>query len=210
MMSRRESTPTGFFEELYAIVVGLGLALAVEQLIELNRSGAPVAFEHVPLFLAYLNIAFALAHASVRYLQLAYVDRAIASFGRGRVIGDLVLGVGHFLWLMTLSFLITRPHAFAYTAIVLLIGRPLRDAFLMLGKRARLDFDRKVAAIHLATIGTLIATLVAAEQATAATEIWILRIGILAASLVFGLGLYVFAFAFFFPAADTDQSQTRR
>ena len=101
---RNDSTPVAFFEELYAIVVGLGLALAVEQVIDLNRSGLPVATEHIPVFLGYLNIAFALAHASVRYLQLAYVESALGSMSRGRVVADLVLGVGHFLWLMALSF----------------------------------------------------------------------------------------------------------
>ena len=203
---RRDGGPTAFFEELYAIVVGLGLALAIEQVIDLSRSGVPVAFEHVPLFLAYLNIAFALAHASVRYLQLAYTDGGI-SLGRGRVIGDLALGVGHFLWLMALSFLITRPSAFAYTAIVLLIGRPLRDGFLALGNRPRLDFDKKVAVIHLSTIVALATTLGVAALATGGAETWVLRIGTLAASLLFGLGLYVFAFSFFFPTgASTEGS----
>ena len=188
----------GFFEELYAIVVGLGLALSVEQVIDLDRAGLPVSTEHVPLFLAYLNIAFALAHASVRYLQLAYVEKDLGELGRGRVIGDLVLGVGHFLWLMALSFLITRPSAFAYAAIALLIGRPLRDGFLMLAKRPRLDFDKKVAAIHLATIGAVLATLFTRWLTTAEMEVWTMRVGLLISSLLFGLGMYTFAFPYFF------------
>ena len=202
-IGRRHGAPTAFFEELYAVVVGLGLALAIEQLIDLDRSGVPVVIEHLPLFLAYLNIAFALAHASVRYLQLAYADNATVAFGRGRVIGDLVLGVGHFLWLMALSFLITRPSAFVYAAIALLIGRPLRDGFLMLGKQPRLEFDKKVAIIHLVTIAALITTLGVAAPASGDTEIWTLRFGALVASLLFGLGLYLFAFAFFFPRTDS-------
>jgi hypothetical protein len=191
-----------FFEELYAIVVGLGLALSVEQIIDLDRAGLPLATEHLPLFLAYLNIAFALAHASVRYLQLAYVENGLGELGRGRVIGDLVLGVGHFLWLMALSFLITRPSAFAYAAIVLLIGRPLRDGFLMLAKRPRLDFDKKVAAIHIATIGALLVTLFTKWLIAAEMEVWTMRVGLLVSSLLFGLGMYTFAFPYFFSTPD--------
>jgi hypothetical protein len=199
MRSRNDATPVAFFEELYAIVVGLGLALAVEQVIDLSRSGLPVATEHIPVFLGYLNIAFALAHASVRYLQLAYVESALGSMSRGRVVADLVLGVGHFLWLMALSFLIGRPIAFVSVAILLLIGRPVRDALLALGHRPRLEFDRKVAAIHVVTIAALVVTLAVSAVAPAATEVWVARFGVLAASLVFGLGMYVFAFSFFFP-----------
>ena len=204
MSNAREASPVTFFQELYAIVVGLGLALAVEQIVDLDRSGLPVAAEQIPVFLAYLNIAFALAHASVRYLQLAYVDGVIGALGRGRVIADLTLGVGHFLWLMSLSFLIARPSAFAYVAIVLLMGRPLRDGFLILAKRPRLEFDKKVATIHLVTIAALIATLATGTVVAAETEIWALRFGVLIASLVFGLGMYILAFPYFFPTATAE------
>jgi hypothetical protein len=204
-MRRSESGGMGveFFEELYAIVVGLGLALSVEQVIDLDRAGLPVSAEHLPLFLAYLNIAFALAHASVRYLQLAYVENGLGRLGRGRVIGDLVLGVGHFLWLMALSFLITRPSAFAYAAIALLIGRPLRDGFVMLAKLPRLEFDKKVAAIHIATIGALLATLIIKWLIAAEMEVWTMRVGLLISSLLFGLGMYTFAFPYFFSTPDS-------
>jgi hypothetical protein len=200
-VGRSEGSPVAFFEELYAIVVGLGLALAVEQVIDLNRSGVPVVTEHVPLFLAYLNIAFALAHASVRYLQLAYDEAAIGDLGRGRIIGDLVLGVGHFLLLMALSFLITRPSAFFWAALALLMGRPLRDGLLALAGKTRLDFDRKVALIHLVTMGALGAILLLGTLASHETGIWVLRIGGLLASLLFGLGLYILALPYFFPGA---------
>lgn len=201
-MARAETTPVTFFQELYAIVVGLGLALAVEQVIDLDRTGFPVDTEHLPLFLAYLNIAFALAHASVRYLHLVYVDASLGPLGRPRVIGDLVLGVGHFLWLMALSFLVTRPRPFAYVAIVLLLGRPVRDGFLALARRPRLDFDEKVAIIHLGTIGALVMTLAIGLVTAGIAELWALRIGILSASLFFGLGMYTLAFPYFFPAGD--------
>lgn len=204
-MSRDDVSPVTFFQELYAIVVGLGLALAVEQVIDLDRSGFPVTAEHVPLFIAYLNIAFALAHASVRYLHLAYLDGSLGVLGRARVIMDLILGVGHFLWLMTLSFLLTRPRVFAIVAVVLLVGRPLRDGFLMLGRRPRLDFDRKVAVIHLVTIAALLVTLAIGLVTTADAELWTLRVGTLVASLVFGLGMYTFAFPYFFPATDAGE-----
>jgi hypothetical protein len=201
-MRRGQRTTTGFFQELYAVVVGLGLALAVEQVIDLSRSGVPVELEHVPVFVGYLNLAFALAHASVRYLDLAYVDQRLGALGKARVIGDLGLGVGHFLWLIVLSFLITRPVAFAYVAVLLLVGRPARDALLALGGRDRLDFDRKVAISHLLTIAVLGAGLLVSYLAGEDSETWIMRSTILGASLIFGLSQYIFAFSAFFPFAE--------
>ena len=195
---RDRGTSVRFFEQLYAIVVGLGLAVAVEQIIDPDSTGFPIAFEHVPIFLAYLNIGFALAHSSVRYLELGYEDRLLGNLGKGRVLGDLVLGVGHFLWLITLSFLVTRPLPFVYVMIVLLIGRPVRDGIIRLTGRQTLSFDDKVAAIHLVTVAFLGAALAVAEAAGTDGENPIFRGAVLAASLVYGLGLYLTAFPFFF------------
>ena len=200
--TRSEGTTVRFFEELYAIIVGLGLALAIEQLIDLNRDGIPLTTEHVPLFLAYLNLAFPLAHSSVRYLDLAFIDKAAGQLGKARVLGDLALGMGHFLFLITLSFLVTRPSAFAVAAILLLVGRPGRDAIVMMVGGKTLAFDRKVASIHLATIGLLVITLLVALVADGDGELWILRVGVLAASFVFALGLYLGAFDFFFSTKE--------
>ncbi len=200
--SRGGSTTVRFFEQLYAIVVGLGLALAVEELLELDRSGIPVAFEHVPLFLAYLNLAFPLAHGSIRYPELAYIDRELGSLGKGRVLGDLVLGTGHFLWLIVLSFLIARPLIFGYVTVVLLVGRLAREAILLLRGRAVLVFDRQVARVHAITIILALGVISASQLAVGKSEVWVLRIGMLAASLVFALGLYLTAFDFFFSDED--------
>lgn len=193
---------TSFFEELYAIVVGLGLALGVEQVIDLRRDGIPVDPKHLALFFAYLNFSFTLAHASVRYLQLAYLDSELGRLRRGRVVGDLVLGVGHFLWLIVLSFLISRPDMFLWTVIVLLVGRPVRDGVLAIAGRPRLDFDRKVAVVHIAVILMLLGVLLIGQLVGEEARDLFLRGGGVLASIVFGLGLYLFAFEFFFPAED--------
>lgn len=208
MVISRRGTSLGFFEELYAIVVGLGLALAIEQVIDLGRDGLPVRAEHIAVFLAYLNIAFALAHASVRYLQITYSEMEVP-VAKARVVADLILGVGHFLWLLTLSFLITRPIAFAGGVIVLLIGRPVRDLFLWLRKRQWLDFDRKVATVHMVTIVVLLAGLGVALLAPESAEATVMRGVSLAASLGFGLGLYLWAFEFFFPSPRPAESSPK-
>ena len=192
------STTVRFFEELYAIVVGLGLALAAEQMLDLSSGEVSVQLELLPLFLAYLNFAFPLAHASVRYLDLAYVERQAGPIGKVRVLGDLGLGIGHFLWLIALSFLIGNETAFLVVSGVLLIGRPARDLFARLGRSTVLDFDRKVAAAHIATVLCLLVVLGIAQLVDGDGRVWVLRVGGLISSLVFALGLYLGSFSFFF------------
>lgn len=197
-MTRGENTTVRFFEELYAIVVGLGLAFSIEQIVDLDKGGLPISVEHLPVFLAYLNFAFPLAHSSVRYLELAYVDKDAGALSKQRVLGDLALGTGHFLFLLSLSFFVTRPVAFAGTALLLLIGRPARDLLISIGRGTVLPFDKKVARIHLLAIIVLTVTLIAAVALGGETEVWTARIGALITSLVYAIGLYLWAFEYFF------------
>ena len=200
--TRGESTTVRFFEQLYAIVVGLGLALAVEQVLDLGSGDLSVRFANLPVFLAYINIAFPLAHASVRYLELAYVDRTVGRLGKGRVLADLMLGTGHFLWLITLSFLVARPAAFVWVAIVLLVGRPGRDLLVYAAGRQPLQFDRTVARVHLVAIAVFLCVVVASLFTAGSAELWTLRLGALAGSLTFAITLYLSAFGFFFATED--------
>ena len=203
-LSRSENITVRFFEELYAIVVGLGLALAIEQIVDLDKDGLPILVEHLPVFLAYLNIAFPLAHSSVRYLELAYVDKDAGALSKQRVLGDLALGMGHFLFLLSLSFLVTRPAAFAGSALLLLIGRPARDVLISLGRGTVLPFDRKVAHIHVLAMILLGITLIAAAPLNDESEVWTARIGILITSLIYAIGLYLWAFEYFFSDNETE------
>lgn len=202
-MSRSENTTVRFFEELYAIVVGVGLALAIEQIVDLDNDGLPISVEHLPVFLAYLNFAFPLAHSSVRYLELAYVDKAAGTLSKQRVLGDLALGTGHFLFVLSLSFFVTRPFAFAGAALLLLIGRPGRDLLIWIGRGTVLPFDKKVACIHLLAMIVLVTTLVTAVALDKETEVWTARIGVLVTSLIFAIGLYLWAFEYFFSDDET-------
>jgi hypothetical protein len=196
--SRGELTTVRFFEELYAIVVGLGLAVSVEQVLDTGTDGSLVEPRHLFLFLAYLNFAFPLAHASIRYLDLAYVDRAIP-LGKPRVLGDLALGMGHFLWLIALAFLVTRPFAFVWIAVALLIGRPARDAIVLWTGGQTLAFDRSIGRVHLGCIAGLVAVGATGHLIGGDDGRWLIRIATVVIALGFALGHYLGAFDYFFP-----------
>jgi hypothetical protein len=207
--SRGELTTVRFFEELYAIVVGLGLAVSVERILDFGSKAPLVEFRDLALFLAYLNFAFPLAHASIRYLDLAYVDRAIP-LGKARVLGDLALGMGHFLWLIALAFLVTRPFVFVWVAVALLIGRPIRDAIVAIFGGETLGFDRVVARVHLICIGALVALALTGVALDDDAGRVVVRAGTLAVALGFALGHYLGAYDYFFPSRIAEDGAHNR
>ncbi|HEV3473492.1 MAG TPA: hypothetical protein VG408_09885 [Actinomycetota bacterium] len=97
------------------MIVGLGLALSAEQLIDLERSGVPVRWEHVPLFTTYLALALPFSHASVRYLDLTYLGRSV---GATRTVADIIYGGGNFIWLIALAFFVSRPVVFGWSMVI--------------------------------------------------------------------------------------------
>jgi hypothetical protein len=198
----RGDSPSAFFGDLYAVVLGLGLVLGVEQVVDLSRDGIPVSPRDLALFFAYLNFAFALAHASVRYLQLAYGEEGLGPLRKGRVVADLILGIGHFLLLIALPLFISRPSTFLWTTVLLLLGRPVRDWILRWGRHPTHDFDRKVAAVHLVCLAFLILTILIGQSIGAGSRDLVLRAGAVIASVLFGMGSYLFAFEFFFPSGS--------
>ncbi len=52
------TNPLRFCEQLYAVVVGLGLALSANHVVQFSQRGVPVDAKHIPLFVAYLAFAF--------------------------------------------------------------------------------------------------------------------------------------------------------
>jgi len=56
--------PIRFFKDLYAVVVGVGLALAAEQIVDLDKSGVPIKWEDVPMFIAWISVALPFATSS--------------------------------------------------------------------------------------------------------------------------------------------------
>lgn len=195
-----------FCEQLYAVVVGLGLALGASQVVDVSRSGIPVIGENIPLFVAYLSFAFALAQGAVRYLDLVYVERALGPITLPRAILDALVDGIRMWWLIVLSLFIVRPVIFGYVlALVLITGfaRTLIGRLLGVPPAAlELKFAR-VNAVML--VATLVIVSVAQFGFDGSAEEWIVRIGIHVAALAYPFATYASSFREFFNPVESRQ-----
>jgi hypothetical protein len=209
MSERVGGDPVRFFKDLYAVVVGVALTLAVEQLVDLHREGVPIRWEHVPLFISWVSVAFPFAHIFVRYLDVLYGKRIEGGAGRGLAMGNIFVGATHYLWIIALALFFTRPLVYGYALVLFIAGALVRDLFLRRHPRAwHSDLERRVAPVFVVTTLGWLAVMVFSQLALdGSTRDWTIRGGVLALSLVFAFGIYLRAYDYFFvptPEGPTD------
>lgn len=112
--------PARHLQEVYAVVLGVALVLAVEQVIHTGGEGSPFRGELVLPFLAFVSLAFSIFHWGVTYLDRRYADRTAATRSRLGVFVDLLVGTSELLALIGLSILISQPRTFAVGVVILL------------------------------------------------------------------------------------------
>lgn len=69
-------------------------------------------YRAIPMFLAFVTVAFPAFHWASRFLDFHYVERSDRITDRVAVTRDIVIGVVEILLLLGLSALIARPYAF--------------------------------------------------------------------------------------------------
>jgi hypothetical protein len=193
-MTERPENPVRFFQELYAVVVAVSLALAVNGIVDLHKSGVPILWQHVPLFVSWVAVAMPFAHVGVRYLDLR------GPIGRGRALGDLFFGAGVFLWFIALALFVSRPAVFGYSLVLFLAGSILRHLILRLlphdpvwGEQGRFN------AVNAIAMAGCLLVLVAAQLALDGNaERWAIRIGVLAVSVAYPIAVYLTSHDFFY------------
>jgi hypothetical protein len=103
--------PAAPLKDVYSVALGVALVLAVEQIVDIHREGAPFAFDLFPVFFAFALTAFPLYHWAVRVVDRAYLESS-SERPRKAILTDLLLGSTEILLLIALSILITRPGVF--------------------------------------------------------------------------------------------------
>jgi hypothetical protein len=187
-------------QELYAVVVGLGLALAAEQVVDLSRS-IPVRWEVVPLFVGYLSIALPYSHAGVRYLDSTYADASAVS--RPRVMADIFFGAGNFIWMIALALFVSRPFIFGSALVIWLLGVLARSLILRLLPRGeRSAMERTTDPMNVGLVVAAVVVLAISRGFDAETEVWAARIGLLIIGIVYAGVMYGLGFGYFFPSAS--------
>ncbi|MFN2544271.1 MAG: hypothetical protein ABR600_06840 [Actinomycetota bacterium] len=194
--------PIRFFKELYPVVVGVGLALAAQQIVDLRRSGVPIRWEHVPLFVAWIAVAMPFAHLAVRFLDFTYGRRELgATVGRAYTLGNVAFGAGHFLGLMALALFVTRPFVFGYGLVIFLGGIVIRAALMRVHPKGWLaPVEERANLVHAGCIGGWLVVLIVCQLfLDGSAQTWVARGGVAAVGIAYPFLLYLSAYELFFP-----------
>ena len=202
-MTEHQINPMRFCEQLYAVVVGLGLALGASQVVDVTKTGIPVVAENIPLFVAYLSFAFSLAQGAVRYLDLVYVERACGPITPGRAILDALVDGVRMWWLIVLSLFIVRPVIFGYVLIFVLVTGFIRSiGGRILGVEPP-ALERKLDRVNIGMLVVTAAVVLVAQFAFEGdAQESVVRIGIQVAALAYPVATYASSFREFFLPVD--------
>jgi hypothetical protein len=119
-------------QELYAVVVGVALTLAITNLVNVDKKATPVCptdsiFTTIPLhicvlpyFLAYLVTLVPFYHGGMRHLDITYFEDPLAQTQRGALMFDWALLFSESCLLLVLALLLQNPEPFGWVLCGLL------------------------------------------------------------------------------------------
>jgi hypothetical protein len=119
MQSPRENSVRDL-KNLYSAVAGLGLALAVYNLLDINRSPVPVRWELFPFFVAFLVTLLPFYHGALRHLDITYIEHGGKQIASGALFVDFLMLFFESCLLLALAVLIPKPRMFAEFLTVLI------------------------------------------------------------------------------------------
>ena len=198
-MAPHDSATRQPLQEVYAVALGVALAIAVEQVIDLDRPGVPVRPLSVLPFVAFVVTGFALYHWAVRFLDLASGgdDRRQST---GAIVTSMIVGATEILLLIALSTLISRPFIFLVSFAGLLAFELLAgSALLASGAYGRLKgFGKEYLVIHAACLVLAIAGAAISELALTSGSGVLMGIVAVAVGLLRTVVFYRLAFPLLF------------
>ena len=107
-------------QNLYGVVVGLALALAVGNVLTSALGGDAVRWRSMPLFVAFLVTIVPFYHGALRHLDDVYVGSGLPHPRSGAVLVDFFVLFLEGCVFLGLATSINRPERFAWTYLLLL------------------------------------------------------------------------------------------
>jgi len=105
---------------LYTVVIGVALSLAVVQLINVNVGLKAITIPLLLLFAAFVATLFPFYHGALRHLDDAYIENDNNNIKDGALVIDFILLFIHGLAFVVLSLLLAKPSEFAWVLLGLL------------------------------------------------------------------------------------------
>lgn len=115
--SRKNSVKN--LEYLYSTVVGLGLSLAIYNLINAAREQLPIKLDLLPFFFTLLITLIPFYHGAVRHLDITYVEHGGKHMRKGALLADFTALFLESCLLLALGVLLEKPLFFVWGLVLL-------------------------------------------------------------------------------------------
>ena len=140
---------------LYTVVIGASLSIAVAGAIDINKGLLSLTTSTMFLFIAFVATMFPFFHGALRHLDDAYIENENDHIKPGAWIIDFSLLFLHALAFLVLSQLLNKPVDFAWFLISLLAIDVVWGVFTFFGSSspAKLSPEIRWAIINLFFIG---------------------------------------------------------
>jgi len=112
-------------QHLYTVVVGLGLSLAIRNLIDSNGQNVLFRSDLLPFFFALLVTLIPFYHGALRHLDLTYVERGGREVRRGALLVDFAALFIESCLLLALGVFLLRPFYLVWGLVILLASDSL-------------------------------------------------------------------------------------
>ena len=119
-MKQAQENSVKHLEGLYSIVVGIGLSIAIYNLVNTTGGNVSLKIELLPFFGAFLVTLIPFYHGALRHLDITYIEQGGKHVHRFALLVDFLALFIESCLLLALAFLIVKPSSFSWGLVVLL------------------------------------------------------------------------------------------
>jgi hypothetical protein len=134
--ARRENSVRSLVN-LYTVVIGVALSLAVLGVVDEKNGLQHATFSSFLLFIAFVATLFPFFHGALRHLDDAYLENKNPHIKDGALVVDFVLLFIHALAFVVLALLLKKPGQFAWVLVGLIAIDVVWGVFVIFGSSSK-------------------------------------------------------------------------
>lgn len=120
MTSKKMENSVRNLANLYTVIIGVALSLAVVKLVDDSAGLRAATVSSILLFAAFVATLLPFYHGALRHIDDAYIESENVNIKDGALVVDLILLFIHGIIFVVLALLIEKPNQFAWVLIALL------------------------------------------------------------------------------------------
>lgn len=162
MQNNRMQNSVKSLVNLYTVVIGVALSLAVVGLIDATKGIESITLVTGSLFVAFVATLFPFFHGALRHLDDAYIENDSKHIKDGALVVDFILLFLHALAFVVLSLLLSKPGHFAWVLSALLTIDVLWGlyAYLASSSKSSPNAELRWAFINLVSVAVVVSYLI--------------------------------------------------